>query len=699
MGDKKAEVLSSELRIETFGDMLNHIPFRYIDRSGFYTISELREMPELNLEVQIKAQVQQVQLIGEGRKARLVVTVYDGSGVAEMVWFQGSSWVLRSIDREREYVFFGKPQFFHQRVSMSHPEFEAYGLRSTSLPQDSVQGVYRVTEKLRNWFMGSKSFYGMVRGVWEKVRGQVEETLPDWFIQRYGLMGREDALFAAHFPTGKSQLERAMYRLKFEELFLIQLNMLHRREVRLERSAAPVFEHVGERFNEFYSNVLPFELTGAQKRVVKEIRQDTGTGRQMNRLVQGDVGSGKTMVALLAALLAVDNGYQAAIMAPTEILANQHYETLEPLCREVGVRVGLLTGSTRKRERERLHSELLCGELDLLIGTHALIEDPVQFHKLGLVVIDEQHRFGVMQRAKLHTKGGKVVPHILVMTATPIPRTLAMTLYGDLNVSIIDELPPGRKPIKTLHCKENQRLRVMGFVAEEIKKGRQCYVVYPAVDENDKIDIASIEEGAVAINEFFPPEKGYCTMVVHGKMPTKQKDYGMEVFKRGEAHILMATTVIEVGVNVPNATIMVIENADRFGLSQLHQLRGRVGRGGEESWCVLMTGDKLSSDSRSRLSTMVETTDGFVIAERDMELRGMGDIDGTRQSGQAIEVNFAELAKDGAILESARGAAMEVLEVDGDLGCAENFLLRMRVAELRAKESGGELELDLSKIS
>ncbi len=699
IGEKKAEVLQSELFLESFEDLLNHIPTRYIDRSRFYTIKELAGMQDHSVEVQIKAQVQHVKMVGEGRKARLIVTVYDGTAVGQMVWFQRASWILKHIDQQREYVFFGRGQIYQEQFQMTHPEFEAVSIHKNAITQSHVQGVYRVTEKVKNFSMGPRQIAQFVQTVWEKARGQVEETLPGWFIEKYGLMAREDALFEAHYPTTKEQLDRALYRLKFDELFLIQLNLLHKREVRLERSEAPVFEHVGERFNRFYKDILPFELTGAQKRVVREIRADTSTPRQMNRLVQGDVGSGKTIVALLAALLAADNGYQTALMAPTEILATQHYESLAPLCNMVGVSVALLTGSTRKKERERLHEDLQNGELDLLIGTHSLIEDPVQFKRLGLAIIDEQHRFGVMQRARLHTKGGGKAPHILVMTATPIPRTLAMTLYGDLDVSIIDELPPGRKPIKTFHTRENQRLRVMGFMAKEIQKGRQCYVVYPAVDENEKINIASVEAGAVAIADFFPPEKGYCSVVVHGKMTAKNKDYGMEVFRRGEAQILIATTVIEVGVNVPNASVMLIENAERFGLSQLHQLRGRVGRGAEQSWCILMTGDKLSRDTRERLAVMCESNDGFVIAEKDMELRGIGDIDGTRQSGQAVRIKFANLASDGAVLASARDAALAVLADDWELGRAENFVLRVRVATLRAQQSGGDLDLDLSNIS
>ncbi len=697
MGEKRAEVLSSELGINTFEDLVLYPPFRYIDRSKFYTIRELKS-EEISIEVQIKARIEQVQMVGSGKGARLVLTIYDGTGIAEVLWFRSTSWVLKSIDREREYVFFGKPTLFNGHLSMVHPEFEVYGGLNSASSQ-GAQGVYRTTEKLKNSMLGTKAIAKLQRVMWQKLIGQIEETLPEWLLKKVGLMGREEALYQIHFPQSAEQLSRAQYRLKYEELFTLQLSMLQRKGIRTEKSVGYIFGSVGQKFNDFYNNVLSFELTGAQKRVVREVRENTASGHQMNRLIQGDVGSGKTIVALLSGLLAVDNGGQCALMAPTEILAQQHFESLAPMCEQIGVRVALLTGSSRKKSREQTLEGLASGEIDIVIGTHALIEDPVQFKSLKLVIIDEQHRFGVMQRAKLHTKGGDIPPHILVMTATPIPRTLAMTLYGDLDVSIIDELPPGRKPIKTMHLREAQRLRVVGFMREQIKLGRQCYVVYPAIDENDKIDIASVEEGASALAEHFPPEDGYCNVVVHGKMTAKLKDFGMELFKKGEAQILIATTVIEVGVNVPNATVMVIENAERFGLSQLHQLRGRVGRGADQSWCVLITGDKIGRESRARMEAMVETTDGFVIAERDMELRGAGDIDGTRQSGEAISVNFSDLAKDSAILAEARELAIKVLERDPLLSAPVNFLLRVKVAQLRAGKGIKELELDLSKIS
>lgn len=696
VGEKRAQLLSSELGITTWGDMLLMIPFRYIDRTKFYTIRELAQRSP-SVDVQIKARVQQIQMVGEGFKARLIVSVYDGTSVAEMVWFRSTSWVLKSLDREREYIFFGRPTIFNGSVSMTHPEFEVAGI-TTGAAAAGVQGVYRVTEKLKNSMFGAKQVGAVVRILWQKVVGQIPETLPEWLISKAELMGREQALRQTHFPDNERSLAAAIYRLKFEELFLIQLNLLQIKQVRVERSAGFVFSAVGDKFNKFYHDVLSFPLTGAQKRVVREVRADTATGHQMNRLLQGDVGSGKTIVALLCALLAIDNGYQVAIMAPTEILSQQHFESIGSLCSEIGVRVELLTGHTRKKQRMQILSDLADGMIDILIGTHALIEDPVRFARLGFVVIDEQHRFGVMQRARLHTKGeSETPPHILVMTATPIPRTLSMTLYGDLDVSVIDELPPGRKQINTIHAREGQRLRVMGFIKEQIALGRQAYIVYPMIDESEKIDIASVEAGAAAITEFFPPSDGYCSVVVHGKMPQKLKEYGMDIFRRGIAQILVATTVIEVGVNVSNATVMVIENAERFGLSQLHQLRGRVGRGAEQSYCVLMTSDRLSAESRARIEAMVETSDGFRIAERDMQLRGAGDIDGTRQSGEAIDIHFADLAHDGEILERARQMAITLLQRDPMLAQGENFELRAALLSMRNAET--QSEIDLTKIS
>lgn len=692
VGEKRAELLKKELGISTFVDLVTHLPTRYLDRKSIYRIAdaEQSEMPY----IQIRARVINMQFIGEGHKARFVVQVSDSSGMAELVWFRSINWVQKRLELQREYIFFGKPTLYNDQVQMVHPEFEIIGAQGTATAM-GVQGVYRTTEKLNSSMLGSRAISGLQRTLWGLIRGRVAETMPQYLIARLDLLPREEALFQAHFPANAEMLARAMYRLKFEELFAIQLLLLLQKRVRIDKSTGFVMQKVGERFNKFYEQVMPFPLTEAQKRVIREVRQDMYTGHQMNRLLQGDVGSGKTIVALLCMLIVADNGYQSAIMAPTEILANQHYESMQRLCEPLGVRVEIWTGSTRKKERARISEGLLNGEVDILIGTHALIEEGVQFSNLGFVVIDEQHRFGVMQRAKLWTKN-HTSPHILVMTATPIPRTLAMTLYGDLDVSIIDELPPGRKEIRTFHSYESHRLRVVGLMREQLALGRQVYVVYPMIAESEKIDMASLEAGAANLAEFFPAPQ-YCSVVVHGKMKQAMKDYGMDIFKRGEAQILISTTVIEVGVNVPNATMMVIESAERFGLSQLHQLRGRVGRGGEQSFCILLSKDNLSSDSRKRIEAMVATTDGFELAELDMQLRGAGDIDGTRQSGQAVEVKIANLAKDTEILSRAREVAQEILSQDDNLSQPENRPLLDMVRSIEQEK--GALDIELAKIS
>ncbi|MEG1664744.1 MAG: ATP-dependent DNA helicase RecG [Mucinivorans sp.] len=690
VGPKRAELLQKELGLVTFEDMVMHLPKRYIDRSRIFRISDITDdsMPY----IQIKARVVAIQYIGQGRTGRLVVEVYDGSAVAEMVWFAGINWVQKHIERDREYIFFGKPAIFNGHVSVVHPEFE--------LPNDpegvmamGVQGVYSTTEKLRTAMVGSRAQYHLMHALWSRIAGHIPETLPEYLIQRLSLTSRAEALYNAHFPPTTEALQQALFRLKFEELFTIQLSMLSQKKIRTEQSMGYIFRSVGQKFNTFYNKYLTFPLTQAQKRVVREIRADMGSGHQMNRLLQGDVGSGKTIVALLCALIAVDNGFQASIMAPTEILARQHFESLSELCAPLGVSVELLTGSTRKKQRTLISQGLLSGQIDILIGTHALIEDSVQYAHLGFVVIDEQHRFGVMQRAKLWTKS-ELSPHILVMTATPIPRTLAMTLYGDLDISVIDELPPGRKPIQTMLFRESERLRVVGFMREQIAMGRQIYVVYPLIKESEKMDYASLEHGVQAIVEHFP-HPTYSNVVVHGKMKNDEKGYGMGLFSKGEAQILVSTTVIEVGVNVPNATVMVIESAERFGLSQLHQLRGRVGRGADQSFCILMCGDKLSRPSRARLEAMVSTTDGFALAEMDLELRGAGDIEGTRQSGQAVELRVADLARDTKIIAQARQQAINILEVDPELHHPLNAPLRALITKPVVQNE----IIDVSKIS
>lgn len=692
VGEKRAELLRKELAISTFGDLMMHIPHRYIDRSKIYSIAQTQseEMPY----VQIRARVRHIQVVGEGHKTRLAVQVADQSGVADLVWFRNLNWAQKRLEVEREYIFFGKPTLFNGTMSMVHPEFELPGAEGTAHTM-GVQGVYSTTERLSGAMLGSRALGNMVRTLWGLVEGKIAESLPGYLIEKLGLQGREEALRNVHFPPSPEVLSAALFRLKFEELLAIQLKLLMQKKIRIDRTPGYVFDTVGELFNRFYNEVLQFPLTGAQKRVIREIREDMYRGHQMNRLLQGDVGSGKTIVALMCMLIAADNGFQSAIMAPTEILANQHYDSISELCHTLGVRVELLTGSTRKKQRREIDQGLSSGEISILIGTHALIEDSVQFSRLGFVVIDEQHRFGVMQRARLWQKSA-VPPHVLVMTATPIPRTLAMTLYGDLDVSVIDELPPGRKPIKTIHAYENMRLRIMGFIREQISIGRQVYVVYPMIKESEKLDIANLEAGAAALGEFFPPDQ-YCTMVVHGKMSAQLKDFGMDAFKRGEAKILVSTTVIEVGVNVPNATMMVIESAERFGLSQLHQLRGRVGRGGEQSFCILMSGTKLSGDSRKRLDAMVATTDGFELAEMDLQLRGAGDIEGTRQSGQALALKVANLAKDNEILARARAEAEAILGQDPELVLPDNYQL-MRMLRDMDKQQVSEV-IDFSKIS
>lgn len=693
IGQKRAETLAAEIGVETFGDLLMHIPFRYVDRSKIYPIAQLNDEMATQF-VQVRARVVDMGIIGHGPKARLSLVVSDDTGEMEVVWFRGVRYVMKKLEVGREYIFFGRPTMFNGTPNMVHPEFEPPIVVEGQEPV-GMQGIYSTTERLSSMGLGTRAIYNVMRTLWGVVKDNIPETLPSYLLAREGLVTRAQALHDIHFPASAEALNAAMRRLKFEELFVIQLQLLGQRRVRTEKSQGYLMPKIGGYFNMFYHENLPFALTAAQQRVVKEIRGDMISGHQMNRLMQGDVGSGKTIVALLCVLIAADNGFQSAIMAPTEILATQHYRSIVEMVETTGLKVELLTGSTRKKKREEIAEGLLSGEINLLIGTHALIEDGVQFSRLGFVVIDEQHRFGVMQRAKLRLKNQEMPPHVLVMTATPIPRTLAMTLYGDLDVSVIDELPPGRKPIHTSHARESHRLRLFGFLREQIDRGRQVYIVYPLIQESEKMDVANLEAGAEVIAREFPPPK-YTSVVVHGKMPAKLKDYGMELFKEGKAQILISTTVIEVGVNVPNATVMVIESAERFGLSQLHQLRGRVGRGGEQSYCILMTGDKLTTEARHRMEAMVSTTDGFRLSELDLQLRGAGDIDGTAQSGQGIEIKVSNLAKDGEILEYARSVAEGVLAEDPALADERNALLREALERLGRQK---KVELDLSQIS
>ena len=587
VGERRALLLQKELGIRTLGDLLYYFPFRYIDRSRIWRIGEIAD--DSLTYIQLRARITGFQHVGSGPKKRFIAVVADGSGTAELVWFKGINWIEKRLEAGREYIIFGRPAFFNGALNLVHPEVESV-LEQANRFHAEVQGVYSTTEKLNNGQLGTKAIYTLMCNLWPQVEGHLRETLPGDVMSRYGLVPLRDALYNIHFPTSQQALRAAEYRLKFEELFGIQLNILREQRGRKARNDGFLFPAVGRFFNGFYNEKLPFPLTGAQKRVIREIRQDTVTGHQMNRLLQGDVGSGKTLVALMSMLLACDNGFQACLMAPTEILATQHHATLSRMLDGLGVRVELLTGSTRKSERTALAEGLLSGDVHILVGTHALIEDTVQFKNLGFVVIDEQHRFGVEQRARLWNKNRRP-PHVLVMTATPIPRTLAMTLYGDLDVSVIDELPPGRKPIRTLHYRDAHRLQVFGFIRNEIKKGRQVYIVYPLIKESEKMDYKDLEDGYAGITQAFPPPE-YVTVVVHGKMKPADKDYGMNLFKQGVAHIMIATSVIEVGVDVPNASIMVIESAERFGLSQLHQLRGRVGRGGEQSYCIRASGSR-----------------------------------------------------------------------------------------------------------
>ncbi len=688
VGEARAKLLERELGIRTVGDLLSHYPFRYIDRTKTYRISEITE--EVSL-VQFRARVTGTAYAGAGRKRRFTVFVSDPTGSAELVWFQGIKWIEKRIETGREYLVFGRPSFFRGELSLVHPEVETMEQALSRKAESTMQGIYSTTEKLSG-VLGTKGFHRIVCNAWELVRNRLGEPLPEALRHRYGLVTLHEALHNIHFPQSPEALRQAQYRLKFDELLGIQLNIQSRRSARMARNNGFLFPKVGGVFRTFYDEKLPFPLTEAQKRVIREIRRDTVTGYQMNRLLQGDVGSGKTLVALMSMLLAVDNGFQACMMAPTEILARQHYATVCRMLDGMEVRTAVLTGASNARERRAALEGIADGSIDLLIGTHALLEDRVRFANLGFVVIDEQHRFGVEQRARLWTKNEQP-PHILVMTATPIPRTLAMTLYGDLDVSVIDELPPGRRPVRTVHYTDAARMRLFGFMKQEIRKGRQVYVVYPLIKESEAMDYKDLTDGYEAISRDFPlPE--FVTTVCHGKMKSADKEESMRQFKSGEAHIMVATSVIEVGVDVPNATVMVIESAERFGLSQLHQLRGRVGRGGEQSYCILMSGEKLSRESRARLDAMCQTGDGFRLAELDLKLRGAGDINGTLQSGMALDLKIANPTLDTQLLTLTRDAAEELLARDRTLALPEHAGLR----ELKQRYAGGA-ERDFSMIS
>lgn len=678
VGPKRAELLEKELDIRTYADMLYYFPFRHIDRTKFYKINELNaDLPY----IQVKGVITGYQKIGQRGKSRLTANFVDDTGSLELIWFRGEKWVPETYPAGKQYIAFGKPSFFNNKLNLIHPDID--DITKLEDFNTRLQPLYITPEKLKNNYLTSKTLQKFIFSILKQAKGKIPETLPAWLIQKAKLMGLEEALINAHFPGSPDKLKKAEFRLKFEELFYIQLNILGSKMARIAKFKGFVFTKVGEFFNRFYSENLPFELTGAQKKVIKEIRKDIGSGKQMNRLLQGDVGSGKTLVALMSILIALDNGYQAAIMAPTEILATQHLRSISTMIEGLEIKIELLTGSTKKKDRERIHASLTDGSLHILVGTHALIEDKVEFKNLGMVVIDEQHRFGVAQRAKLWKKS-EHLPHVLVMTATPIPRTLAMTLYGDLDVSVIDELPPGRKPIKTIHITDSKRLRMHGFIRQQITEGRQIYIVYPLISESEKLDYKHLEDGYEAIvREFpFPP---YTVDVLHGRMKPDAKEFSMNQFKEGKTKILVATTVIEVGVDVPNASVMVIESVERFGLSQLHQLRGRVGRGADQSYCILMSGYKLSKEARERLQTMVRTNDGFEIAEADLRLRGPGDIEGTQQSGIPFDLKIAHLGKDGQILQYARDMAAEILEADPELQNELNSILKIQLGKDKEK--------------
>ena len=687
VGPKRAEILKNELGLYTFGDLLFHFPYRYIDKSKIHTVKEARAT---NAYVQLKGKILSLSTEGAKYKKRLKARFSDRTGEIELIWFQGINWVTKNINVGGEYLIFGKPAVYNRRLSIAHPEMEPAGNINDS-QRSAFEPQYNTTEKMKTGYLNSKAIQGLVKKVFLADQFAIKETLPNNILQKNRLTPLEKALKTIHFPDNTQNLKNAEYRIKFEELFYIQLSILRLKVGHQNHYKGFKFEKVGDYFNNFYKNNLPFELTGAQKRVVKEIRRDTGSGKHMNRLLQGDVGSGKTLVALLSILIAMDNGFQACMMAPTEILAQQHYNTLTKMLKELGINVMLLTGSTRKKERETIFAELSSGRLHILIGTHALLEDPVVFSNLGLVVIDEQHRFGVAQRARLWEKNTNP-PHVLVMTATPIPRTLAMTLYGDLDVSVIDELPPGRKPIQTYKYTESKRLAMNGFLRKQIDMGRQVYIVYPLIKESENLDLKDLQMGFDGMVQIFSPPD-YNVVCVHGKMKPKDKDEVMQSFKQGNSHILMATTVIEVGVDVPNATVMVIESAERFGLSQLHQLRGRVGRGGDQSYCILMTSYKLTHEAKLRLDAMVNTNDGFEIAEADLKLRGPGDIEGTQQSGIPFKLKMANLAKDGKLLQFVRNIAQEILETDPALDQPDNQILSLQLKRIKNEST------DWSKIS
>ena len=674
VGPQRAAVLNKELSIYSLHDLLYYFPYKYVDRSRLYHVVDIDgNMPY----IQLKGEILSFETFGEGRQRRLVAHFSDGTGVIDLVWFQGIKYLLTRYKLHTEYIVFGKPTIFNGRINVAHPDIDP--VNELVLTNMGMQPYYNTTERMKKGGLNSHAIEKLTKNLLAFLKEPVSETLPQWLVEKHHLMSLDEALRNIHYPVNPDLLRKAQYRLKFEELFYVQLNILRYSKDRQRKYRGFVFERVGEIFNTFYSKNLPFPLTNAQKRVIKEIRKDMGSGRQMNRLLQGDVGSGKTLVALMCILIALDNKFQACLMAPTEILATQHYETIKAFLKDLPVRVELLTGSVKGKKREEILAGLTLGKVDLLIGTHAVLEDTVTFASLGMVIIDEQHRFGVAQRAKMWSKN-VCPPHVLVMTATPIPRTLAMTMYGDLDVSVIDELPPGRKPIQTIHQFDNRRASMYDFIRKQIEAGRQIYIVYPLIQESEKMDIKNLEDGYEHICEEFSQ---YKVSKVHGKMKPAEKDAEMQRFISGETKIMVATTVIEVGVNVPNASVMVIENAERFGLSQLHQLRGRVGRGADQSYCILVTGYKLTEETRKRLEIMVRSNDGFEIAEADLKLRGPGDLEGTQQSGIAFDLKIANLARDGQLLQLVRDVAQAIVNDDPEEKRPENAILWNQLRALR----------------
>lgn len=679
IGPKRAELIFKELRLKTFRDLIYYFPYKYIDRTKFHSISSIHsQMPF----IQIKGKIRSIETVGSGGKERLSAKFYDATGGIELIWFRAIKWQKENLKLNKEYIIFGKPTEFGGKINVVHPEMETEAEKQLN-PSGLFQGYYNTSENMKKKFLNSKTINKLQLTLMQLAKGKIKETLPSLMVEKMKLASLEKSLITIHKPENTLDLKNSTFRLKFEELFFIQLKILALKYNREKKFKGFRFKTVGYNFNKFYADFLPFELTNAQKKVIKEIRRDVNRNTQMNRLLQGDVGSGKTLVALMVMLLAMDNGFQSGLMAPTEILAQQHFQSISNFLEGMNVKIGLLTGSTKAKDRKILHAALEANEIQILIGTHALIEDTVVFKNLGLVVIDEQHRFGVAQRAKLWKKNDLIPPHVLVMTATPIPRTLAMTVYGDLDVSVIDELPPGRKPIQTMHFFENRRNQLNNFLKQQIEKGAQVYIVFPLISESEKIDLKNLEEGYRQITEAFPDVK---VSMIHGKMKPAIKESAMQTFKKGDTQIMVATTVIEVGVDVPNATIMVIESAERFGLSQLHQLRGRVGRGANQSYCILMSSYKISTESRQRLATMVRTNDGFEIAEVDMKLRGPGDIEGTQQSGIGFDLKIANLGKDGEILQLARNVALDILEDDPFLQKDKNKLLLKNL--MTSRETG-----------